>query len=422
MRPKLTEWALKINRKALHWATAWSNFLDMRTSMNLFRILTTALVCSVLSLANLASPVQAATMNPGDFSVSIAKPSMKSTQTMTCSFGGQTKTIDPSVPAQALELATLFGALRTAGSGSVMDCVFNGDQVQTGVDLTGTVSNTTLGLTGTIEQTCDLNHETDTNMRFSMGASQIEVVDSSFVVTMSGFQSCSWVMTFTDGSKLAGTIKQVINLNPSGGTVTAADGGRKTYENSVTMNADVLITGGAGKFAAMAGNADFSNVSPVKINIPNPNGGGPSMFIREFAKSNQIRFANSNTGMSGMTLNNSKGGSVDFAIPAQSSSKTYTFGKGADGREQEIRVTTAPNAKCTLTVTGNGNKSATLVKDKKTSNGEFQTTISASDVAKKLKSTEAKLKGKKGTMTASCTAGKNGKAVVKKISFTFADV
>jgi len=392
--------------------------------MKIVRILMTAFVSSVLSFASLASPAQAATMNPGDFSVSIAKPSMKSTQTMTCTFGGQTKTIDPSVAAQALELATLFGALRAAGNGNTMDCVFNGDQVQTGVDLTGTVSNSTLGLTGTIEQTCDLNHETDTNMRFSMGASQIEVVDSSFVVTMSGFQSCSWVMSFGDGSKLAGTIKQVINLSPTDGIVSAADGGRKTYTNSVTMNADVLITGGAGVFAAMAGDADFSNVSPVQINIPNPNpnGGGPSMFIREFAKSNQIRFANGNPGMSGMALDDSKGGSVDFAIPAQSSSKKYTLGKGADGLEQEIRITTAPNAKCTISVTGNGKKNVTLVKNKKTKSGEFQTTISASDIAKKLKSTEAKLKVKKGTMTAGCTAGKKGKAVNKKITFTFADV
>ena len=391
--------------------------------MKIVRILMTAFVSSVLSFASLASPAQAATMNPGDFSVSIAKPVMTSTQTMTCSFGGQTKTIDPSVAAQALELATLFGALRAAGSGNTMDCVFNGDQVQTGVDLTGTVSNSTLGLTGTIEQTCDLNHETDTNMRFSMGASQIEVVDSSFVVTMSGFQSCSWVMSFGDGSKLAGTIKQVINLSPTGGAVSGPDSsGRKTYTNSVTMNADVLITGGAGVFAAMAGEADFSNVSPVQTNIPNPNGGGPSMFIREFAKSNEIRFANGNPGMSGMALDDSKGGSVDFAIPAQSSSGTYTLGKGADGLEQEIRITTAPNAKCTITVTGNGKKKATLVKSKKTKTGEYQTTISASDVAKKLKSTEAKLKGKTGTMTASCTAGKKGKAVKKKITFTFADV
>jgi hypothetical protein len=391
-------------------------------NMKLVRILMTAFVSSVVSFASLASPASAATMNPGDFSVSIAKPSMKSTQTMTCSFGGQTKTIDPSVQAQALELANLFGALRTAGAGNFMDCVFNGDQIQTGVDLSGTVSNSSLGLTGTIDQTCDLNHETDTKMRFSMGIALIEVVDNSFAVTMSGFQSCSWVMSFADGSKLAGTIKQVINLSPTGGTVSAADGGRKTYTNSVTMNADVLITGGAGVFAAMAGKADFSNVSPVQINIPNPNGGGPSMFIREFAKSNQIRLAKADTGMSGMALDDSKGGSVDFAIPAQSSSKKYTLGKGADGLEQEIRITTAPNAKCTITVTGNGKKTATLVKNKKTKSGEFQTTISASDVAKKLKSTEAKLKGKKGTMTASCTAGKKGKAVKKKITFTFADV
>lgn len=391
--------------------------------MKMVRILMTAFVSSVLSLASLASPAQAATMNPGDFSVSIAKPVMTSTQSMTCIFGGVSKTIDPSVPAQGLELATLFGALRTAGNGNTMDCVFNGDQVQTGVDLTGTVSNSALGLTGTIEQTCDLNHETDTNMRFAMGASQIEVVDTSFVVTMSGFQSCSWVMSFGDGSKLAGTIKQVINLSPTGGLVSGPDSsGRKTYTNSVTMNADVLVTGGAGVFAAMAGEADFSNVSPVQINIPNPNGGGPSMFIREFAKSNQIRFANGNPGMSGMALDDSKGGSVDFAIPAQSSSGTYTLGKGADGLEQEIRITTAPNAKCTITVTGNGKKKATLVKSKKTKTGEYQTTISASDVAKKLKSTETKLKGKTGTMTASCTAGKKGKAVKKKITFTFADV
>ena len=104
--------------------------------MKIVRILMTAFVSSVLSFASLAGPAQAATMNPGDFSVSIAKPVMTSTQTMTCSFGGQTKTIDPSVAAQALELATLFGALRAAGSGNTMDCVFNGDQVQTGVDLT----------------------------------------------------------------------------------------------------------------------------------------------------------------------------------------------------------------------------------------------------------------------------------------------
>ena len=77
---------------------------------------------------------------------------------------------------------------------------------------------------------------------------------------------------FGINSKLAGTIKQVINLSPTGGAVSGPDSsGRKTYTNSVTMNADVLITGGAGLFAAMAGDADFSNVSPVQINIPNPN-------------------------------------------------------------------------------------------------------------------------------------------------------
>ena len=60
------------------------------------------------------------------------------------------------------------------------------------------------------------------------------------------------------------------------------------------------------------------------------------MFIREFAKSNEIRFANGNPGMSGMALDDSKGGSVDFAIPAQSSSGTYTLGKGADGLIETI--------------------------------------------------------------------------------------
>lgn len=395
----------------------------MEVNMKLVRIFMTALVSAVLGLASMASPAKAAAFNPGDFTVEMTKPNMTSTQSMTCTFGGVSKTIDPSVPAQGVELATLFGALRTAGNGSTMDCVVNGDQIQTGVDLSGSVSNSTLGLTGTIEQTCDLNHETDTNMKFQMGLTQIDVVDSSFVVDMYGFQSCSWVMSFTDGSKLAGTIKQVINIDPTGGSVSAANSsGQKTYSNNVAMNADVVITGGAGVFASMSGAADFASVSPVSIMIPNPNGGGPSMFLRNVLGSSQIRFANANTGMSGMALDNSKGGSVDFAIPAQSSSGTYTFGKGADGLEQEIRITTAPNAKCTITVTGNGKKKATLVKSKKTKTGEYQTTISASDVAKKLKSTEAKLKGKTGTMTASCTAGKKGKAVKKKITFTFADV
>jgi hypothetical protein len=146
------------------------------------------------------------------------------------------------------------------------------------------------------------------------------------------------------------------------------------------------------------------------------------MFLRNVLGTTNIKFADAPSGMSGMALDNSKGGSVDFAIPAQSSAGGYTFGKGADGKEQEIRLTTAPNAKCTITVTGNGKKKATLVKSKKTKSGEYQTTISASDVAKKLKTTEAKLKGKTGTMTASCTAGKKGKAVKKKITFTFADV
>ena len=88
----------------------------MEVNMKLVRIFMAALVSAVLGLASMASPAQAETMNPGDFSVSIAKPSMKSTQTMTCSFGSQTKTIDPSDVVQALELATLFGALRTAGA------------------------------------------------------------------------------------------------------------------------------------------------------------------------------------------------------------------------------------------------------------------------------------------------------------------
>lgn len=381
-----------------------------------------ATICSCLILASISSPAKAATMNPGDFTVSIAKPTMTSTQTMTCSFGGTSKTIDPSNPAQATELGTLFGALRLSPVGSTMDCVVNGDQIQTGIDLSGTVSNSTLGLTGTIEQTCDLNHETDTSMKFQNGASQIDVVDSAFVIDMYGFQSCSWAMSFTDGSKLAGTIKQIINIDPTGGTVSAPDAsGVKTYSNSVTMNADVLITGGSGAFASMAGTANFSNVSPVVIRIPNPNPGA-STFLKKVIGVSNIRFADSPSGMSGMQLDNSKGGSVDFAIPAKSSAGGYTFGDGADGKEQEIRITTAPNAKCTITVTGNGKKKATLVKNKKTKSGEFQTTISASDVAKKLKTTEAKLKGKAGTMTATCTAGKKGKAVKKKITFTFADV
>lgn len=72
------------------------------------------------------------------------------------------------------------------------------------------------------------------------------------------------------------------------------------------MNADVVITGGAGVFASMSGDADFASVSPVSIMIPNPNGGGPSMFLRNVLGSSQIRFANANTGMSGMALDNSK--------------------------------------------------------------------------------------------------------------------
>lgn len=388
--------------------------------MNKLRLI--LILCGCLILSSVSSPARAATMNPGDFSVSMAKPEMTSTQTMTCSYGGVTKTIDPSNTTQSMELGTLFGALRTSAVGNTMDCVVNGDQIQTGVDLSGTVTNSALGLSGTMEQTCDLNHETDTSMKFQNGVAQIDVVDSGFVIDMYGFQSCSWAMAFADGSKLAGTIKQVINIDPTGGTVSAADStGVKTYSNSVTMSADVLITGGSGVFASMAGTANFSNVSPVVIRIPNPNP-SPSMFLRNVLGTTNIKFADAPSGMSGMALDNSKGGSVDFAIPAQSSAGGYTFGKGADGKEQEIRLTTAPNAKCTITVTGNGKKKATLVKSKKTKSGEYQTTISASDVAKKLKTTEAKLKGKTGTMTASCTAGKKGKAVKKKITFTFADV
>jgi hypothetical protein len=124
--------------------------------------------------------------------------------------------------------------------------------------------------------------------------------------------------------------------------------------------------------------------------------------------------------MTNMSLDNSKGGTVDFAIPAQTSASTYTLGNGADGTAQRIRLTTTPGAKCTITVKGN-KKSATLLKNKKTASGELETTLTAATVAKKLNSTTAKMSGKSATMTATCTAGKKGKKVSKKITFTFAD-
>lgn len=199
------------------------------------------LLCAALALA--AVPAFAADFDPHNFDVRIeGQPGSRDG-------GGQ-----PSC---------------TGDPGGVQTCVSSFDVVQEGQKLTGTVSEKSEGLSGTIETICDFNlHQRQV----------VEVSSSSFTLVEfsgSGKQSCSWFMDFGGGTTLAGTISGSMKM----GLVSSTKG----YFGG-TFN--VVVVAGTGVFEGTVGTGVFEEYEEMSFDPPQmPSAPSDDTYAAQLARS-----------------------------------------------------------------------------------------------------------------------------------------
>ena len=280
----------------------------------------------------------------------------------------------------------------------------------------GMASVAGVGSTGTAALRCSVTSSTPTvqftvTARFGGAVPGKARIAGKTGASNIGFD-CSMSIEFTAGATLAGTVEGTIEFaNPIANTLCDNQVGTTCIQASVT-NAAVAITGGGGALAGSTGTGTYSfndlfSLTSIDDALKQASSlGGLTGFG---VKSTGVRAQGATSNADQLLVTLLAGKHTVKMIRPKETGGALSIGAGG-----QIDVVSSPAAKCTLTAKGGSTVSigsATLPKA-----GARSFTISSA-VAKKMKTAKI-TKGKKFTLTVSCTASKSTATLKKTVTYS----